>query len=239
VLGDGANDANNLSFLEVVRIVTAANINIGILEITGNRVLIYNSSGGNITVITGAGNITLAAGHLLFMRYSGATWIYSNQFYNANIVNDIIAGNDITVGNDLIVSGTIYGEHENYDSGWLLNEMGGAGVADWTAVNLGNDPTDPADNLTHSLNSPLSELFVRILLSTDGTDNNSFETIVNTRWYTGATTLVGGITIYQVDNNNIKIQTGSNGIVSLTNTGASLVIDTQNWYYKIKIWKLG
>jgi len=230
VMGDGVNQCDALPFLEIVRISTNANINIGILEITGNRVSIYNSSGGNITVTTGGGNITLPSGHILKMRYNGATWIYSITLYNLNI------DNDVNITNNLVVGGIITGEILNYDTGWLLNEMGGAGVADWANVHLGTDPTDPTDNLTHNLNAPLSELNVVLLVSTDGTDANSFIPTRNS--YTGGTAIYG-YQINAVDNNNIKIQTGTHGIKTMNDDGTVTVISNQNWYYKIKIWKLG
>lgn len=139
-----------------------------------------------------------------------------------------------TTGNSLIVNQILSG----IDTGWLLNELGGVGVADWTNVHLGTDPTDPTDNLTHNLNAPLSDLIVKVLISTDGTDNNSFTVDAGRDTNTGVA-LSSGITISQVDSNNILIQTGDAGIVALTAAGGSYFINTQNWYYKIKIWKLG
>ena len=129
------------------------------------------------------------------------------------------------------------GEWYKYDSGWLLNEMGGSGVADWTNVHLGNDPTDRTDNLTHNLNAPLSDLLVKILISTDGTDANSF--VIGTAAYTSSSTIVENFEVHAVDNNNIKIQTAVGGIFHLEDDGTQTVIDTEAWYYKIKIWKLG
>ncbi len=133
------------------------------------------------------------------------------------------------------------GEWYKYATEWLLNEMGGAGVADWTNVHLGNDPTDPTDNLTHGLGAPISDLLVKVLISTDGTDANSFEVGISD--YTDQTSGVMfiGWTVYQVDNNNIKIQTGSQGLTirAIDATGAGDAINTENWSYKIKVWKLG
>jgi len=121
---------------------------------------------------------------------------------------------------------------KRFTTGWLLNEMGGAGVADWTNVHLGTDPTDPTDNLTHNMGRNLRELDVKVFISTDGTDANSFE-IGDMQVLQG----VGyfGITISQVDINNIKIQTGAQGIIYFNDAGTEIRIDTENWYYNIVV----
>ena len=148
---------------------------------------------------------------------------------------------ELTILADLIVNGnfTVLGNTNlslpSFDSGWLLNEMGGPGVADWTNVHLGNDPTDPTDNLTHNLDAPLSELIVKVLISTDGTDANSFEV------YAGNDNVADrGYTIFEVDTNNIIIQTGAQGLSYPADAdGVTSGISANDWYYKIKVWKLG
>jgi len=121
-----------------------------------------------------------------------------------------------------------------YDTGWLLNELGGASTADWTNVHLGDDPTDPADTVTHGLNAPLSKLLVRLLVSSDGTDNNSIEL----RGGGGNTGYA--FNVYQIDSNNIKIQTGSLGLsYARDSDGALTALNTQNWYYKVRVYYLG
>lgn len=123
---------------------------------------------------------------------------------------------------------------EKFDSGWLLNELGGVGTAEWRNVHLGNDPTDPTDNLTHSLDTNLSHLIPKVLISTDGTDNNSFEVnLIQT-----ANAEITGVTFFQIDTNNITIQTGSGGIRYIDNAGASQLLDIENWYYKIVVGRL-
>ncbi len=130
------------------------------------------------------------------------------------------------------------GEWYKYATEWLLNEMGGAGVADWTNVHLGNDPTDRTDNLNHGLNAPLSDLLVKVLISTDGTDANSFE-IGRENFSDVGATEEWNYTIYAVDNNNIKIQTGTKGCIYIDDNGIGQGLDVENWHYKIKVWKLG
>ncbi|KKM94588.1 hypothetical protein LCGC14_1196870, partial [marine sediment metagenome] len=125
---------------------------------------------------------------------------------------------------------------QSFETAWLLNELGGAGVGDWTNVHLGNDPTDPTDNLTHGLNAPISDLLYKVLISTDGTDVTSFE-VVGWGGYDGANHL--GIQKVYIDNNNVLIQTGANGFEYINESGNRVIVDIENWYYKIKVWKLG
>ncbi len=49
---------------------------------------------------------------------------------------------------------------------------------------------------------------------------------------------VYGLHFSQVDNNNILIQTGAVGLHSMNTAGTRVVIDNENWYYKIKVYKL-
>ena len=117
---------------------------------------------------------------------------------------------------------------QSYETAWINR-------SDWTNVHPGSDNTKNADsNVTHNLDAPLSELIVRFLISTDGTDNNSFEVLSSLRFDTGVLVRLG-IQVDQVDSDNILIQTGVEGIGSLTTAGAHLTIGTQNWYYKIVV----
>lgn len=114
-----------------------------------------------------------------------------------------------------------------YDTGWINR-------TDWTNVHLGSNTTLNTDsNVTHNLNAPLSNLLVKLFVSTDGTDANSFE--VKSAQYNSA----AGMQIFAVDNNNVKIQTSANGMIYLDDAGASVVIDAENWYYKVKVWYIG
>ena len=114
-----------------------------------------------------------------------------------------------------------------YDTGWINR-------TDWTNVHLGSDTTLNTDsNVTHNLNAPLSNLLVKLFYSTDGTDANSME--MKSVQYNSA----AGIQIFAVDNNNIKIQASVNGFIVLDDAGASVVIDVENAYYKIKVYFLG
>ena len=136
---------------------------------------------------------------------------------------------DLVVTNSLTLNFPTAADH---DTGWLLNELGGTGVGDWTNVHLGDDPTDPADNITHGLNLPLASLRVKLLISTDGTDANSFEIGFTDR----NPTATYGYIVDAVDDDNFIVQTGANGISTLATNGVITVIDSEDWYYRIMVW---
>lgn len=115
-----------------------------------------------------------------------------------------------------------------YDTGWINR-------SDWTNVHLGSSTTKDTDsNVTHNLNAPLSDLLVKVFISTDGTDANSFE-LLNTSHETNTY----GISISQVNMNTLLLQTGANGLIGLSTSGVAVGIDTEDYYYKVKVWYLG
>lgn len=121
-----------------------------------------------------------------------------------------------------------------YDTGWI-------NCSDWSNRHLGSNTTLNTDsNVNHKLNAPLSDLLVKVFISTDGTDANSFE--VGHANYSDIVsgTIEMGFTVYQIDNNNIRVQTGSQGIDSVGDAaGTGAFIDTENYYYKVKVWYIG
>jgi len=119
----------------------------------------------------------------------------------------------------------VYSGIPKYDTGWINRNL-------WGNKHLGSSLTKNLDsNVTHNLNTPLSDLMVKLLVSPTGVDGDSFELIVGADdgW---------GVTVYYVDANNILVQTGANGIIYINATGGSAGIDTEDWYYKIKVYKL-
>ena len=114
-----------------------------------------------------------------------------------------------------------------YKTGWINR-------TDWTNVHLGSNTTLNTDsNVTHNLNAPLPNLLVKIFVSTDGTDANSFEI--------PPAIIAGpyGWTPFEIDNNNIKIQTCNLGLLVATDAGATLTIDTENYYYQAEVYFMG
>jgi hypothetical protein len=165
---------------------------------------------------------------------------------NGNIVNvvntdssthDIDIGSTVKIGaGDTLkfirVSGSwIYNGIQHYDTGWINR-------SDWTNVHLGTVATKNTDsNVAHNLGGNISELIVKVFVSTDGTDNNSFE--VGTSNYTDDVSgvLSGGFGIDQVDTNELIIQTGVVGLLYTNSVGNSPYVDTEDWYYKVVVTK--
>lgn len=91
VLGDGTNQANALPFVEPIIIHATANMSLNDLRISGNRVLVWNTTAGTITVNIGTtgvpDNINLPAYQLLYVYFDGTNWrnaggdhIHNNEF---------------------------------------------------------------------------------------------------------------------------------------------------------------
>ena len=100
--------------------------------------------------------------------------------------------------------------------------------------------TTVGNDVAHNLNAPLSDLLVKIFISTDRTDNNSLEVALGLDDHNalGTGNIAAGIGIVQVDNNNLVVRTGTNGINIVTANGTQRPIDNESWYYKIKVWRL-
>lgn len=109
---------------------------------------------------------------------------------------------------------------ESYDTGWVLQSATWAGAA-FTA--------------THNLNANLSDLVIKFFVSTDGTENNSFEPGLH-GYFDDAANVRGGAAIYQVSLNEVEIQIGAQGLTYVTPTSIGL-IDSENYYYRIVIYK--
>jgi hypothetical protein len=123
-----------------------------------------------------------------------------------------------------------------YDTGWINR-------SDWTDVHMGSNTTKDVDsNVNHGFGCNLSELEVHVLVSTDGTDANSFE-VTNSNSYDEDEDSLGvfsfynvGLTIYQIDVDNIQVQTGYDGLLYQTGGAGPDLISTQDWYYKIVVY---
>ena len=76
------------------------------------------------------------------------------------------------------------------------------------------------------------------MISPTGADSDSYE-IYATNWVeaTGSSP-VYGYNVGNVDLNTIQVQTGLHGLVSIQGDGTVNVIDSEDWYYKIMVYKL-
>jgi len=80
---------------------------------------------------------------------------------------------------------------------------------------------------------PLSDLLVKVLISTDGIDANSNE--VDMGFIFPGNDSRYGHGIIAVDNDNIIVQTGSGGMSLMLDNGTTNILDTDNYYYKIVV----
>ena len=111
-----------------------------------------------------------------------------------------------------------------YETPWVACSV-------WTNQHLGDTV---GGDINHKLELPLKDLNVRIFISEDGTDEKSFE--VKDTAIRDASSGQYGITIFCVDNNNIRVQTGPQGLIyNIDSTGVTGIIDVESWYYKIVV----
>ncbi len=112
--------------------------------------------------------------------------------------------------------------NNKYETGWINR-------SDWTNVHLGSSTTKDADsNVTHNLGKHLRELDVRLIISPTGADSDSFEIKIGTD---GTDSGSYGLNAKEVDDDNIKIQTGAAGILYILEDGSNGALG--DWYYKI------
>jgi len=86
-------------------------------------------------------------------------------------------------------------------------------------------------NIKHDMILNLYDLTVKYLISTDGTDANSF-IMLNTNYTRNNANESYGDTIFQVDTSNIKVQTATLGLRFVLDAGTSDIVDTDDYFYK-------
>ena len=95
---------------------------------------------------------------------------------------------------------------------------------------------DDDSNICHNFGINLRDITLKFVVSTDGTENNSFQLM--DMQYDNAVPSNNdyGFTFYQVDTNNVKIQTGSSGMVYVVDAGGGPnSLTNQNYYYNVII----
>jgi hypothetical protein len=106
---------------------------------------------------------------------------------------------------------------------------------------VSGDNKNQDTNVEHNMNKNISDLDVRLFVSTDGTDNNSF-IIGNFAVFDGNDTSIGQ-THHQDDKNTFHMATGDGGITymegGLSDPGSAKTITNDDWYYKIIISQTG
>lgn len=103
--------------------------------------------------------------------------------------------------------------------------------SDWTNVHLGTNASLNTDSdIEHALNIDLRQLSIRLFMSTDGTEANSFEVYYAVKEVSSQEI---GWTLYQADKDSITFQTASAGFRRVEANGTTTEILAQSWYYKI------
>jgi hypothetical protein len=185
-------------------------------------------------------------------------WINSAEYRNKHKGQSAFLYDTKSVGKSLV--GLVGTEATSLNTFTVLSDSGGAGTSgtiipydvtgtgiftdnrvitfnDGTtiAVNEGVGATNKNDdnNIYHGLNLNLtkSRMDIRLFLSTDATENNAIEIGAVIHDYQDL-----GSNPFQVDVNNLKIQTSTNGTLYCAENGARIVVDTDDIYYKIKIY---
>jgi hypothetical protein len=134
------------------------------------------------------------------------------------IVSDsgtILLLRDITNGGVFANNGVITGSNSSNVA--LINEVSG-------------DNKNQDTNLEHNMVQNLRALDWDFFISTDGTENNSFNTGT-----TDDTAQDRNYQMFQVDTSNIKLQSGANGVTQMTDAGTTNSIDTEDYYYNINV----
>ncbi len=139
---------------------------------------------------------------------------------NGNITQPLVSKYNYITVLGIASEWIILAKKQSYETAYI-------NINDWTNAELA---------VAHNLNIPLSNLIIQLVISTDGTDANSFMIIDNVRIVQSGDN-VYGLSIFQVDLNNIKIQTATNGIRYIADDGTQIVIAVQNWHYKIVVEK--
>lgn len=107
-----------------------------------------------------------------------------------------------------------------YDTGWVAN-------SDWTNAEL---------TVTHNLGADLSDLMIKFMISSDGTDANGIEIGLYSENDAAATTR--GQEARPVSSSAFKIQTAAGGIRYLDDSGVGQALGGASaFYYKVVVYK--
>jgi hypothetical protein len=112
--------------------------------------------------------------------------------------------------------------NKSYDTGWIA-------ITDWTNTTLGS--TGRGTNITHSFNTMLSNLIVKVYYNTTATDISCVELM---QFYHDSGRLQAGVSFYETDLNTVRIQTGQGGV---TYCGTQIILGaTGGGYYKVVVY---
>lgn len=208
-----------------------------------NEGYMINASGGDITLTLPASpseGDTVGVKDAYNMATTNTITVARNSENIEGAAEDLVIDVDgaglILVYCDATRGWEIVSETSNNYDGLNVYQTDWINRSDWTNVHIGSDDTKNTDSyVTHGLGVPLSRLLIKLLISTNGTDANSFEILY--AGDSGASNNFGYVA-HSVDNNNFILQSGTNGFFYLDANGVRHVIDNEDWYYKIVVVQL-
>lgn len=137
----------------------------------------------------------------------------------------IIADDGSTLDLMMCTSGGVFQNNEEISGAWS------SATADV------NEATGSAKNLDcnfkHKLAVDCFLYTVRLLISTDGTYNNAYEPKSFSFDKAASADLIQGFTMYQVNANQFRVQTGEDGINVVEADGTRVRLDTEDYFYEI------
>lgn len=185
--------------------------------------MVHNGSNTYFTNYNGNFYLRVAGGDNALVALPNS---YTALYYDgAQKLRTLSTGIEITGSAD--INGNLYLNH--YDTGWISN-------SDWTSRKLGSSA---GGDLTHNLGTTLDHLVVRILFASNGTDAAAFEPVISSEQYTGGTSKKMGYSIGYVDTNTLRIMTYPNGIKMYDEDGNYIHLESQSYYYKVIVYRIG
>lgn len=149
-------------------------------------------------------------------------------FTVGELITEATSGNTGVIQSDS--GSTLYVKNVTGTGIWTNNrQITGSSSGATADVNEASGSNKNQDtDVLHDLNRALYSLHMKLIISSDGTDSNSFEVKDSS---VGAN--VHGQTMWYVDADNIKVQTATDGLEHTQDNGANGQIDTEDWYYKV------
>ena len=234
------------------RCINVYNVNTGMVKIDGENAETINGLGEYYLFADGDSiSVVATTAGWRILSYKGEIntgWINRSDWTNVhigtmNIPTDNDSGAALLIG-ELITEETsgntariIKVEASNLivyactGTGYFTNNkrVTGGVAGGFRLVNTGTTTKNIDYNFYHLFGVNLYQLDCKMLLSSDGTNNNSYNPNKGGVGDTGGT--VYGWDFMQVDSDEVKIQTGSGGIEIIIDAGTAQGIDSEDIYY--------
>ena len=103
-------------------------------------------------------------------------------------------------------------------------------------ADVNGSPKNVDSNIYHGFDTNQENLNIILMYNTTASDTGC--QILGEYSFSSSGSFGYGYNLNQIDSNNVKLQTGKSGFDALDDTGSRLLIDTEDWYYKIIVTKL-